>query len=166
MQRMLSQEEFKEVFELNFDAIRDFIFYRCGDMETASDVAQDVFLIIWKKREFLKGDSVKALLYKMATDSYINHYRKELCRMNYRRRLPGEEDDGAPSPEEEMIFREFVAAYTKALEQMPETQREMYLMSRENGMKYREIAGHLHVSIKTVEKQVSAALRFLRRKFL
>jgi RNA polymerase sigma-70 factor (ECF subfamily) len=163
---MLSQEEFKEVFEINFDAIRDFIFYRCGDTETASDIAQDVFLMIWKKREFLKGDSVKPLLYKMATDRYINHYRKELCRMNYRQHLPGEEDDSDPSPEEEMIFRESVAAYTKVLEQMPETQREIYLMSRENGMKYREIAGHLHVSVKTVEKHVSAALRFLRTKFL
>jgi RNA polymerase sigma-70 factor (ECF subfamily) len=163
---MLSREEFKEVFENHFDAIRDFIFYRCGDMETASDVTQDVFLMIWEKRDSLRGDRIKPLLYKMAIDGYINHYRKELCRMNYRQSLPGEEDDGASSPEEEMIFSESVAAYTKALEQMTETQRKIYLMSRENGMKYGEIAGHLHVSVKAVEKHVSAALRLLRRKFL
>jgi RNA polymerase sigma-70 factor (ECF subfamily) len=162
---MLSREEFKEVFEINFDAIRDFIFYRCGDMETASDVAQDVFLMIWKKRESLKGDCIKPLLYKMATDSYINSYKKELCRMNYRQSLPGEEEDCEPSPEEELMFRESVAACTEALAQMPETQRKVYLMSRENGMKYREIAGRLHVSVKTVEKHVSAALRLLRTKF-
>jgi len=41
---MLNKEEFKDVFDIHFDAIRSFVFYRCGDMETASDVAQDVFL--------------------------------------------------------------------------------------------------------------------------
>ncbi|MDR1097523.1 MAG: RNA polymerase sigma-70 factor [Tannerella sp.] len=165
MQHMLSREEFKEVFELNFDAVRDFIFYRCGDREAASDLAQDVFLTVWEKRELLKGDRIKPLLYKMAADSCINHYRKERYRTNYRQSLPGEEDDGNPSPEEEMICRESVAACTEALEQMPETQRKVYLMSRRNGMKYREIAGRLHVSVKTVEKHVSAALRLLRTKF-
>ncbi|MDR1201828.1 MAG: sigma-70 family RNA polymerase sigma factor [Tannerellaceae bacterium] len=162
---MLSKEEFKEVFELNFDAIRDFIFYRCGNKETALDITQDVFLRIWEKRESLKGDCIKPLLYKMATDSYINHYKKELCRLNYRQSF-GEEDDNDLSPEEEMIFRESVVAYTETLKQLPKTQRKVYLMSRENGMKYREIAERLHVSVKTVEKHVSTALRLLRTKFL
>ncbi|MDR0575701.1 MAG: RNA polymerase sigma-70 factor [Tannerella sp.] len=162
---MLSKEEFKEVFEINFDAIRDFVFCRCGDMETASDITQDVFLMIWKKRESLKSDCIKPLLYKMAIDSCINNYKKELCRKNYRQSLE-EEDDCDLSPEEEMIVRESVAAYTKVLEQMPKTQRKVYLMSREKGMKYGEIAGRLHVSVKTVEKHVSAALRLLRKNFL
>jgi RNA polymerase sigma-70 factor (ECF subfamily) len=160
---MLSKEEFKDVFDTNFDAIRDFIFYRCGDMETASDIAQDVFLMIWEKREFLKNDCIKPLLYKMASDSCINNYKKELCRKNYRQSLE-EEDDCDLSPEEEMIFRESITAYAEVLETMPETQRKVYRMSRENGMKYREIAGLLHVSVKTVEKHISAALRLLRKK--
>jgi RNA polymerase sigma-70 factor (ECF subfamily) len=161
---MLSKEEFKDVFELNFDAIRDFIFYRCGDKEAASDITQEVFLRIWEKRESLKGDSIKPLLYKMATDGFINHYKKELRGMNYRQSLDGE-DNCSLSPEEEMIGRESVAAYTEALAQMPKAQRKVYLMSRENGMKYREIAERLHVSVKTVEKHVSAALRLLRTRF-
>ncbi|MDR3140440.1 MAG: sigma-70 family RNA polymerase sigma factor [Tannerellaceae bacterium] len=161
---MLSKEEFKDVFELNFDKIRDFIFYRCGDREAASDITQEVFLRIWEKREDLKGDCIRPLLYKMATDGFINHYRKELRRMNYKQSF-GEEDDCGLSPEEEMIGRESVAAYTEALKQMSEMQRTVYLMSRENGMKYREIARNLRVSVKTVEKHVSAALRLLRTKF-
>jgi RNA polymerase sigma-70 factor (ECF subfamily) len=161
---MLSKEEFKEVFELNFDAIRDFVFYRCGDKEAASDITQDVFLRIWEKRESLKADCIRPLLYKMATDIFINSYKKELRRMNYRRN-PGEEDGSSLSPEEEMISRESAAAYTEVLEQMPEARRKVYLMSREDGMKYREIAGRLHLSVKTVEKHISAALRLLRTKF-
>ncbi|MDR0748721.1 MAG: RNA polymerase sigma-70 factor [Tannerellaceae bacterium] len=161
---MLNKEEFKEMFEMNFDEIRDFIFYRCGDKEAASDITQEVFLRVWEKREDLKGGCIRPLLYKMATDGFINHYKSEQRRMNYKQRL-GEEDGCGLSPEEEMIGREFAAAYTEALKQMPETQRKVYLMSRESGMKYREIAGRLRVSVKTVEKHVSAALRLLRTKF-
>ena len=162
---MLSKEEFKDVFEANFDAVRNFVFSRCGDGETASDIAQDVFLKIWEKRESLECDRLKPLLYKMATDSCINHYRKELCRNTYRQSLAGEEG-GDVSPEDEMIFRESVAAYAEALEQMSATRREIFLTSREEGMTYREIAGRFRVSVKTVEKHVSAALRLLRTKFL
>jgi RNA polymerase sigma-70 factor (ECF subfamily) len=63
-----------------------------------------------------------------------------------------------------MLFKEFAATYSKALEQMPETQRVTFLMSRDDGMKYREIAECLHVSVKTVEKHISAALQFLKAK--
>jgi RNA polymerase sigma-70 factor (ECF subfamily) len=161
---MLSKEEFKDVFERNFDGIRDFVFYRCGDREAASDITQEVFLRIWEKRNVLKGDRIRPLLYKMAGDAFINYYKKELCRTNYRQSL-GEGDDCGLSPEEEMIGREFAIAYREALEQMPKAQRRVYLMSRENGMKYGEIAGRLHVSVKTVEKHISAALRLLRTKF-
>jgi RNA polymerase sigma-70 factor (ECF subfamily) len=164
---MLSKEEFKNIFDANFDAIRSFIFYRCHceDRDRASDIAQDVFLKIWEKRESLDGHRIKPLLYKMAIDCCINNYRNELCRINFRQNL-AEEDGRNLSPEDEMIFRESVAAYAKALEDMPEMQRRVFLMSREDGMKYREIAGQLHLSVKTVEKHVSAALRFLKTKLL
>jgi RNA polymerase sigma-70 factor (ECF subfamily) len=161
---MLSKEEFKEVFEVNFDAIRDFVFYRCGDKEVASDIAQDVFLRIWEKHGSLEAGCIRPLLYRMAADMFINRYKKELRRVNYWQDL-GQEEGSGPSPEEEMIGREAAAAYTEALEQMPEARRKVYLMSREEGMKYREIAGRLHLSVKTVEKHISAALRLLRTKF-
>ena len=162
---MLNREEFKDVFDVHFDAIRTFVFYRCGDMEMASDVAQDVFMKIWEKRSSLNGNYIKPLLYKMATDCYISDYRKQLCRMNFERSLTPE-DGEERSPEDEMSFNELAAAYAKALEQLPEKQRMVFLMSREDGMKYAEISDSLRISVKAVEKQVSAALRFLRTKLL
>jgi RNA polymerase sigma-70 factor (ECF subfamily) len=164
---MLNKEEFKKVFDANFDAVRSFIFYRCGceDGDRASDIAQDVFLKVWEKRESLDGSRIKPLLYKIAIDCCINNYRNELSRMNFRRRF-AREDELDLSPEDGVIFRESVAAYAKALEDMPEMQRRVFLMSREDGLKYREIAGQLHVSVKTVEKHVSAALRYLKTKLL
>jgi RNA polymerase sigma-70 factor (ECF subfamily) len=162
---MLSKNEFKDVFDVHFDAIRSFVFYRCGDMDVASDVAQDVFMKIWEKRDALNGSRITPLLYKMATDCYISHYRKGLCRTNFEQSLTGD-DGGDVSPEDELLFRETAAVYAKALEQMPEMQRTVFLMNREDEMKYREIAERLHISVKTVEKHISAALRFLKTKLL
>ena len=158
---MLNKEEFKAVFDIHFDAIRSFVFYRYGDMELASDVAQDVFMRIWEKRNVLNVNYIKPLLYKMATDIYISYYRKEQLRMNYEQSLVYENETES-SPEDDMTFNELTTAYAKALEQMPEKQRTVFLMSREDGMKYSEIADSLHISVKAVEKNVSAALRFLR----
>jgi RNA polymerase sigma-70 factor (ECF subfamily) len=162
---MLDKKDFKDVYDVHFDAIRSFVFYRCGDMELASDIAQDVFLKIWEKRFALNGNHLKPLLYKMASDCYISHCRKETSRMNFEQSM-STTNHTALSPEDEMNFNELAAAYANALEQMPEKQRTVFLMNREDGMKYAEIADSLRISVKMVEKHVSAALRLLRTKLL
>jgi RNA polymerase sigma-70 factor (ECF subfamily) len=162
---MLNKDEFKVVFETHFDAVRSYVFYRCGDIETASDITQDVFLKIWEKRHVLNSDHVKPLLFKMASDCFISDYRRNQCRINFEQSLIFE-NDVENSPEDEFSFNELTAAYAEALTEMPEKQRIVFLMSREEGMKYAEIANCLHVSVKAVEKQLSAALRFLRTKLL
>jgi RNA polymerase sigma-70 factor (ECF subfamily) len=162
---MLSSEEFKEVFDMHFDAIRGFVFYRCGDIEMASDVAQDVFMRLWEKRFSLNGFPIKPLLCKMANDCFVNDYRKNLRRMSFEQSVAPDEDS-VYTPEDELSFSELTAAYAKALEQLPKKQRMIFLMSREDGMKYAEISDRLRISVKAVEKNVSAALRFLRKKLL
>jgi len=162
---MLSKEEFKDIFDLHFDAIRSYVFYRCGDIELSSDIAQDVFMKIWEKRASLNSNHIKQLLYKMANDCFINHYRKEQCRISFAQSIVPEHYDQL-TPEDELSFSEFAASYAKTLEQMTEKRRTVFLMNREDGMKYAEIADCLHISVKSVEKHISAALRLLKTKLL
>lgn len=158
---MLSKAEFKQLFDKYFDTIRNFIFYRCGDTDTASDITQDIFMKIWEKREKLNSSDLKPLLYKMANDMIISNYRKKSTRMDYEKSMTIQ-NSSPLSPEEELNFEELTFSYAKALEKMPETQRVVFLMSRNDELKYHEIAGCLNVSIKAVEKRMSAALQFLR----
>ena len=162
---MICKEGFKEVYDAHFDAVRRYIFYRCGDTELASDIAQDVFVKIWENRDSLDISTIKPLLYKMATSYCINEYRRQLCRMNFEESMK-QVHDSESSAEDEMSFNELRAAYERILEQMPDKQRTIYLMSRENGMKYIEIAERLQVSVKTVEKYISASLRLFKTKLL
>ena len=77
---MLSKKEFKLLFDTYFDAVRSFIFYRCSDTDMASDIAQEIFMKIWEKKEQLHNNNLKALLYKMANEMVISSYRKETSR--------------------------------------------------------------------------------------
>ena len=162
---MLSKEEFQAIYQAHFGALRRYMFYRCGDIDMASDVSQDVFMEIWEKRASLNANHIVPLLYKIATVMQYNHYRMKLRQMDFEQRMMNT-DDVALSPEDEMRFNELVEAYSKALEQMPEKQRAIFLMNREDGMKYAEIADRLQISVKAVEKHISAALRMLRTKLL
>lgn len=162
---MLNKAEFKQIFDKYFDTIRSFIFYRCGDVDAASDMAQDVFMKIWEKREQLSTLELKPLLYKIANDMVISSYRKNNSRMDYEQNMTTQ-DQTQLSPEEELNFQELSASYAKALEQMPEIQRVVFLMNRNDEMKYQEIAECLQLSVKAVEKRMSGALQYLRTQLL
>ncbi len=162
---MLSKVEFKQIFDSYFDTIRSFIFYRCGNTDMASDMAQDVFMRIWEKREQLNNQNLKSLLYKMANDLVISNYRKNSTRMNFEGNLLVLGNTSL-SPEDELAFKELASSYVRALEKMPETQRVVFLMSRNDELKYSEIAERLVISVKAVEKRMRAALQHLRTELL
>lgn len=162
---MLNKAEFKQIFDKYFDTIRSFIYYRCGDVDAASDMAQDVLMKIWEKREQLNALELKPLLYKIANDMIISSYRKNNSRVDYEQSMTTQEQSQL-SPEEELNFQELSSMYAKALEQMPEIQRVVFLMNRNDEMKYHEIAECLQLSVKAVEKRMSGALQYLRAQLL
>jgi RNA polymerase sigma-70 factor (ECF subfamily) len=162
---MICKKGFKDVYNVHFDAVRRYVFYRCGDKEMASDMAQDVFLKVWENRNSLDVDNIQPLLYRMATSYTINNYRKQVSRMNFEESMK-QVVNLEFSPEDDLTFKELMAAYERILEEMPDRQRTVYLMSREKGMKYAEIADRLEISVKAVEKHISAALRLIKTKLL
>ena len=160
---MLNKIEFKSLFDTYFDTIRSFIFFRCGDEDTASDIAQDVFMRVWEKRNQLNKDNLRALLYKIANEMTISNHRKATHRNDFEQSL-SLHDESDLSVEDELLYREFRALYAKALKQMPETQRVVFMMSRNEELRYHEIAERLNISVKAVEKRMSVALQFLKKK--
>lgn len=160
-QEYVNKTQFKNYFDTYFDAIRNFIFYKCGDTEVASDIAQEVFLKLWEKRDSLEEKSLKALLYKMASDMLISHYRHENVANGFIQNLRTDDEDEL-QPSDHLHYKELKMRYASALSKMPVGQREAFLMNREDNLKYHEIASRLSVSVKAVEKRISSALSYLR----
>jgi len=156
----LTREEFKSLFNEHFDPLRNYVYYRCGDAELATDIAQEVFLKVWEKKPMQETKKLIGLLYKMARDIFISKYRHSKTEMEFIARSTNHMV--SQSPEEQMSFNELKCIYEKALKQMPVKQREVFLMSRMEELKYHEIAQRLELSIKAVEKRMKHALHFLR----
>lgn len=157
----LTREVFKSCFDQFFDPIRNYIYYRCGDGELATDVAQEVFTKLWEKQLEGTPQELKSLLYKMAGDMFVNHYRKQQVAKRYQESFKLEVT--ANTPEEQVEYEELKAMYETALADLPEKQRTVFLMSRMEEMTYREIAERLELGVKAVEKRMSQALQSLKQ---
>jgi RNA polymerase sigma-70 factor (ECF subfamily) len=158
----VTKEQFKTLFDHYFEDIRRYLYYRCGDTIVSTDLAQDTFMRIWEKQMDLQPDRDTGLLYKIASDLFVSHTRRERLRREAPREIRFEQRDS--TPEDELQYQELQETYEKALNKLPENQRIAFLMSRNEGLTYQEIATRLSLSIKAVEKRVSGALTHLRKE--
>jgi RNA polymerase sigma factor (sigma-70 family) len=157
----LTKEEFKILFDKHFDSLRQYVLYRSGDADLATDIAQDCFLKLWEKQNKVDLSTSKGLLFKMANDIFITRYNKEKATFEFLKNFTLLELDY--SPHEVMEFEQLKTVYERALTGMGENQRTVFLMSRVDGLKYSEIAESLGVGVKAVEKRMNLALNFLRK---
>lgn len=158
----MTKEQFKILFDLYFDDIRGYLYYRSGDVLLSTDLAQDTFLRIWEKQLAIDPGKDIGLLYKIAGDLFVSHYRRDKTSAKVMKELVFE--NRSTSPEEDLQYKELKEKLERTLNSMPEKQRIVFLMSRKEELSYQEIAQRLSISIKTVEKRMSAALALLRRK--
>ena len=158
----MTRDQFKILFDNHFDEVRNYVYYRSGNTELATDIAQETFMKIWEKQFNLESKHLKRLLFKIAGDLFVSNYRKQKTMTNFQ--FNNKDTENSPSPEEQLQFVELKNQYKLALAEMPENQRTVFLMSRFDKMKYAEIAGLLGLSVKAIEKRMSLALSFLKLK--
>jgi RNA polymerase sigma-70 factor (ECF subfamily) len=132
------------------------------DVGVAEELSQDVFLEFWRRRESLAPDSsVAGYLMQAVRNRALNHLRHLAVQKKsavYVEALsePAEHADVA------LQSNEVEAAIVTAIAALPPRTREVFVMSRERGLRYSEIAEQLGISVKAVEANMSRALRMLR----
>jgi RNA polymerase sigma-70 factor (ECF subfamily) len=106
---------------------------------------------------------VKTLLYTFATNLIKNHFKHQ--RVVYNFQVSKSTQDEAESADANVRMDDMNRQLQDALASIPDAAREVFLMNRIDGFTYSEIAQRLNLSVKTVEKRMSEAIRLLRNKF-
>ena len=158
----LSQEEFDRIFLDWYAQLRNFIYYKTGDMQVSEDIVQDTFLKVWEKREGIRIDTVKPLLYTIANNLFLNRIDHEKVLLKFSADYTLNEYSSAPDFDLEM--REFDERLQRSISELDDKSRVVFLMNRIDDMTYREIAQTLGLSQKAVEKRMGKALSFLKEK--
>lgn len=128
----------------------------------AEEVAQEVMLELWRRRETLHVEqSFRAYLLRSTRNRALNHVRHQRV-VEREAAISAINPRSAPSAEEEMLGTELEEAVSSAIDGLPPKTREIFQLSRYQGLKYVEIAGVLEISVKTVEKRMGQALAELR----
>lgn len=153
-------DAFKSVFDEYYRPLKNFLYYKLADKDLAEDMTQEVFIRAWNKRETINPETVKSYLYKIANNLAINHFSSGKIR--YELKLQDHDSTVSESPHYVMEKDEFAQRLNRAMENLPETQRVVFLMNRIDDLTYREIAERLEISVKAVEKRMQAALESLR----
>lgn len=158
----INQSEFDHVFMEWYCPVRNWVYYKTGDMQVAEDIVQDTFLKVWLKRESINLETIKPLLYKIANNLFLNRLEHEKVLFKF----VSEYQTGNfyNSPDYEMEMKDFDRKLQDSLAELDEKNRTVFLMNRIDDLTYSQIAENLGLSVKAVEKRMSKALAFLKEK--
>lgn len=157
---------FEAAFKAHFKALHAYAFTIVRDGMMAEEIVQNVFYKVWKNRETIEiNQSLTAYLYRSVYHDGLNHLKHvkvKAAYQSYAAQHMGNTNNAA----EKVRVKDLEQKLDVALKELPEQCRTIFQMSRFEELKYRQIAGKLGISVKTVENQMGKALRLLRLKLV
>ena len=158
-----NREAFEELYHRHWFHLYQSAFYILQETAASKDVVQDIFIWLWENRHKLDISNVKGYLKAAVRFKVANYIRSGNIRESFFNEIsklnPGETSTSA---DHDVSLKELQNIIHKAILQLPDKCREVYLLSRNEGLTNRQIAERLGISIKTVEAQMSIALKRLR----
>ena len=132
----------------------------------AEEIVQEVFTKVWEYHEFIKeGENFKGFLFITTRNLIFNQYRKKVNEDFYKMTVLSAIEDSY-NIEEEIEAANLSEYIDQLIEELPSRCREIFNLSRKEHKSYKEIAEILKISEKTVENQISKALRYFKQNFL
>jgi RNA polymerase sigma-70 factor (family 1) len=156
-------DAFHQLYQLHKRDVFNLVHMRLPDIEDAKDVVQDIFIDLWLKKEALQAiRDIKPYLYVLARNQVITAYRRKNVQLRNESLLFEGLNTLDHSAEENTIAKELYAQINEIVEQLPETTRQCYHLSKNEGKRNGEIADLLNISEKTVRNNLSEALKRLK----
>lgn len=156
------ERAFKTLFQKYYSAMCHFAHQFLKDHEMAEETVQDMFVRIWEKRSTLNIEtSVKHYFFRSIRNQCLNQIQHQKIKNQYASRIM-ESSHQEIDPDQYYLEVNLLQRIEKSIDSLPAKRQEIFRLSREQGLKYKEIAEELNISIKTVEAQMGLALKHLR----
>lgn len=166
------EKAFEALFHRTFRRLYDFALKITKDETIAEDILQDVFMKLWKKKDRVESNNIEAYLFRLVRNQCIDYIKfvkiisaktieletdrkyEELYRIDFIRDEPYL-----------LIHEELKLEIEKTIESLPARCKEVFILSRIEGLKNREIAERLQINIKNVERHLARAIKTFRERF-
>lgn len=153
------------LFKRYSESIFAFVFSISKDSFVAEEITQTVFVKVWEKRRQIDEHfSFKAFLFRITYNETISYLRKEQAEKKRIDSYASTKSYLSNETEYLVEFKSQESAARAIIDSFPERRRQIFKLSREQGLTNREIAGQLGISVKTVENQINSALKVLKNR--
>lgn len=156
----LSQDAYRIIVDRYSDQMLETCYSVLQNKDSAKDCVQNVLLRIWQNRAGYYIENLSAYLNQAARMECLQLLRNSKQVESLNERFTSIQAQLQAS--DPLRYKELKALLDKVLASLPEDQRKIFLMSREQQMTYKEIADELKISVKTVEKKMTRSLRYIR----
>lgn len=156
-------KSFKELYAFYFLKLFRFCIGIVHDKQSAEEIVHNVFMNLWEKRsELLKIKNPDVYLYVAVKNNSRDHLRKNrLLETVDFNSIPTEFSQLHIDPEQMMLTKEMQKIIAGAVDQLPPRCQQIFRLVKEDGLKYKDVAEILNLSVKTVEAQMTIATKKL-----
>lgn len=157
-------EAFDKIFRKYSDRLYGFALKYLKSKEETEGLVQDVFLKIWENRKNLKKESsLKAYLFTIAYHRMCKIFRKKRVHKNFQDEISATENEKSTMDEHQLEYKATLEQVDLLIEKLPDKQKAIFIKSRKEDKSTKEIAKEMNLAPGTVDNQISAALKFLRK---
>ncbi len=158
-----NEQAFEQLFKRYYQALCSYASQLLQDDDAAEEIVQDFFVKFWEKRNSITIEtSLKNYLFRSVKNLSLNRIKHEKIKIQHAQHVISEAEMN--DYDAHFLEVDLKKDIEESIAALPEKRREIFRLSREDGLKYREIAEKLNLSVKTVEAQMSLAIKTLRDK--
>jgi RNA polymerase sigma-70 factor (family 1) len=157
-------DAFDQIFEKYYRKVYTFFLRNLRNKEDSEGAVQDVFYNLWKDRAKLNEvKDVEAWIFTISLNIIRKHFRRLAMERKHLSQFTDQFGVSDYSTVAEIEYKDLLEKTGKIIENLPPSQKTIFLLSREEAMSNFEISRKLNISIRTVDNQLSRAKSFLRK---
>ncbi|WP_282036311.1 RNA polymerase sigma-70 factor [Saccharicrinis aurantiacus] len=152
------ERAFEKFFKEHYIGLVAFANKYLHDIDKAESITQEIFVLLWEKKQKYQIQSIKAYLFSAVRNRCNNELKRIQYEQKYRSKI---------NPESQIEYLNYsdstvLGKINSIIDTLPEQRKKIFKLNRIDGLKYKEIANKLNISPKTVENQMGKALKYLR----